>query len=183
MFDSRIFVAGATIFLALMIALSLIPAGKETQADLPFVKNLDYNKFQGLWYEIASKPNAIEKNCKCGQSFDTLKSATYFELQESCMMFGRNITSKSTIVSDAPGLGNFTNHNGPLTAPYWVIDIDYLYRWVVIGQPNRTGYWIQSRTKTMEKDTIDEINNKWASMGFNLSDLEYMDQSCKTADE
>lgn len=43
-------------------------------SQLDFVKNMDFKKFMGLWYNIASLPNAIEKNCKCPQSFDTLQS-------------------------------------------------------------------------------------------------------------
>ncbi len=83
-------------------------------ADLPFIKNIDFNRFQGRWYEIASKPNVIEKKCKCGQSVDTLKTPLEFELSESCMILGKNVTSKSSIKADGPGLGNFTNWNGPL---------------------------------------------------------------------
>lgn len=139
--------------------------------DLPFVKNIDFDSMAGRWYEIASKPNIIEKKCTCAQSVDTFYRPTTFHLSESCVVFGKNITSNSTIVADAPGLGNFTNHNGPLSAPYWVIDMDYLYRWMVIGQPSRKGYWIQSRTKTLDKDLVDLINKKWATYGFNLSDL------------
>jgi apolipoprotein D and lipocalin family protein len=150
----------------------------DVAADLPFIKNIDYKRYEGLWYEIASLPNALEKNCKCAQSLDALTSQTHFDLHESCLIFGKNITSKSSLAADAPGLGNFTNWNGPISAPYWVIDLDYLYRWVVIGQPSRKGYWIQSRTKTLEQDLVDGLNKKWSGMGFNLSNLEYMDQSC-----
>jgi|JI6StandDraft_1071083.scaffolds.fasta_scaffold59663_5 lipocalin len=45
-------------------------AGEGVTADLPFIKNIDFYKFQGIWYEIASKPNIIEKKCLCGQSLD-----------------------------------------------------------------------------------------------------------------
>lgn len=105
-------------------------------------------------------------------------SSVKFDLHESCLILGKNVTSKSNIVADKPGLGNFTNWNGPLSAPYWVIELDYSYRWVVIGQPSRKGYWIQSRTKHLEQSVVDAINKKWAANGFDLSDLEYMEQTC-----
>lgn len=43
-------------------------------AELQFVKNIDFKRFMGVWYDIASLPNAIEKNCRCPQTSDTLQS-------------------------------------------------------------------------------------------------------------
>ena len=40
--------------------------------DLPFVKEINFTRFMGLWYNIASKPNIIESKCKCAQTVDTL---------------------------------------------------------------------------------------------------------------
>jgi lipocalin len=81
----------------------------------------------GLWYTIAALPNAIEKNCKCAQTFNTLVSDLVVELAESCVIFGKNITSKSKAVATVNGYGNWTNVNGPITAPYWVIKVDENY--------------------------------------------------------
>lgn len=142
------------------------------------MKNMDFKRFMGIWYDIASLPNAIEKNCKCPQSLDTLQSDLVIELAESCVMFGKNITSKSKAVATVPGYGNWTNVNGPITAPYWVINLDPNYEWVVIGQPSRKGYWIMSRKPHMDQTLLRSLIDWGAAREFNLKDLEYPDQSC-----
>lgn len=43
----------------------------ETATDLPFIRNLDFWDYQGVWYEIASKPSLVEKKCKCAQVADS----------------------------------------------------------------------------------------------------------------
>lgn len=60
---------------------------------------MDFKRFMGLWYNIASLPNAIDKNCKCPQSLDTLESPLHINLAESCLIFGKNITSNSKAVA------------------------------------------------------------------------------------
>lgn len=105
----------------------------------------------GLWYTIAALPNAIQKNCKCSQTFDTLVSDLVIELAESCLIFGRNITSKSKAVATVNGYGNWTNVNGPISAPYWVIKVDENYQWSIIGQPSRKGFWIINRKPQMDQ--------------------------------
>lgn len=106
---------------------------------------MDFQKFMGIWYNIASLPNAIEKNCRCPQTFDTLEEKLTINLAESCLIFGKNITSNSKAVATVNGYGNWTNVNGPLKAPYWVINLDPNYQWAIIGQPSRKGFWIMSR--------------------------------------
>ncbi len=55
------------------------------------------------------------------------------ELSESCLIFGRNITSKSKAVATVDGYGNWTNVMGPIKGDYWVIKLDEDYKWAVIG--------------------------------------------------
>ena len=79
-----------------------------------------------------------------------------------------------------PGYGNWTNWNAPISAPYWILNLDKDYQWVVIGQPTRKGFWIMSRKPVMEKALLDELINWGKDHEFNLTKLEYADQSCFT---
>lgn len=64
----------AAVLSALTIYSSTQSKKDETAADLEYVRDMDFKRYMGLWYNIASLPNAIEKNCKCPQSFDTLQN-------------------------------------------------------------------------------------------------------------
>jgi lipocalin len=59
---------------------------------IDFVTDLDVERFMGRWYVIASKPNLIEKNCKCGRSDDTLVDEKTITLAETCWIFGKSIS-------------------------------------------------------------------------------------------
>ncbi len=138
----------------------------------------------GLWYDIAFKPDFIEKNCKCAQSVNTLVESLVIDLSESCLIFGKNITSKSKAVATIPGYGNWTNFNGPygsVKGDYWIVQIDPDYTWAIIGQPSRKGFWITARDYKMEKSLLDKLIARGKELEFDLSDLVMTDQSCHTS--
>lgn len=95
----------------------------------------------------------------------------HIDLSESCMIFGRNITSKSKAIADVKGYGNWTNWNGPLSAPYWILKLDPEYQWTVIGQPSRKGFWIMSRTPTMDKSLLNFLIKWGVDNHFDLTNI------------
>lgn len=133
----------------------------------------------GLWYNIASKPNIIEKKCKCAQTVDRLIDTLVIELSESCLILGQNITSKSKAIATIPGYGNWTNVNGPAKADYWIVQMDPDYQWAIIGQPSRKGFWIVARDYKIDKSLLDKLIARGKELEFDLSDLEMEDQSCQ----
>lgn len=151
--------------------------------DLPFEKNINFTRFMGLWYNIASKPNIIESKCKCAQTVDTLIESLVIELSESCLIFGKNITSKSKAVATIPGYGNWTNVNGPAKADYWVVEMDPDYQWAILGQPSRKGFWIIARNYQIDNALLDKLVARGKQLDFDLSDLEMQDQSCHKSRE
>ena len=168
----------AAVALSTMTGLALYNA-VGTTGDVEFVKDLDIKRFMGQWYVISSKPNLIEKNCKCSRSLDTLLDEKTIELAETCWIFGKKVTSKSKAIIEEPSTGHWTNVISFLKADYWVIDVDRAnYDWAVIGQPNRKGYWVMSRTTTLDKSLVEALHSKAIGLGYDLSDIEYAEQSC-----
>ena len=155
-----------------MLALLQQPLSHTQAPELPFVKDIDFKRFMGVWYNIASLPNAIEKNCKCAITSDSLETDLIINLSESCMILGRNVTSKSKAVATVPGYGNWTNWNGPLQAPYWILRLDKDYQWTIIGEPSRKGFWIMARKPTLDQSLLDELIAWGKAEGFDLSRLE-----------
>ena len=41
--------------------------------------------------------------------------------------------------------------NLPVVGNYFILEMDPEYKWVVVGNPCRTHYWIMAREKTMDK--------------------------------
>ena len=127
-------------------------------------------------YSIANKPNIIEKFCKCARTTDTLLEPNKIQLSESCLIFGKNITSVSYAIPQAENSGRWTNVQplGPfkVKADYWVLDVAEDYQWSIIGQPSRKGFWIMSRNQYIDEDLYQDLLEKGRNWGFDLSDVE-----------
>lgn len=191
----------ASLAIAAVTAVTMYQAYVPTEATnvsaVTFVKDLDIERFMGMWYVIASKPNLIESNCKCSRTLDTLTDAKTIELAETCWVFGtiyfiifkgHSVTSKSKAVIEEPRTGHWTNWMSFISGDYWVIDIEKNnYTWSVIGQPSKKGimidsflgYWIMSREKHLDQTIVDALLAKAKAVGYDLSDIEYADQTCK----
>ena len=79
------------------------------------------------------------------------------QLEESCLIFGKNVTSKSKAVATVPHYGNWTNVMGKVTGPYWVVEYDPYYQWAILGQPSRKGFWIIARHFQVDKFLTDKL--------------------------
>ncbi len=100
-------------------------------------------------------------------------------MSESCLIFGRNITSVSYAVPTTENSGRWINIQplGPfkVKGDYWVIDTDEEYTYAIIGQPSRKGFWILSRTMEFDEDLYQSLLEKGRAWGFDLSDVERND--------
>lgn len=122
------------------------------------VKNVDLNRYSGLWYSVAKIP-------------------TFFEPADSY-----NVTAKYTVNSDGTiGILNESYVDGErkfiegtatslntdnsmlcvafdiffwfkVYGNYWIIRMDSEYKWAVVSEPYGENLWILSRTKTMDED-------------------------------
>ncbi len=164
----------SVILLFLIYSISCFLSHKKNYPDLP-TASIDFEKFMGRWYSIAHKPNLIEKFCKCTRTTDTLIEPMKIQLSESCKIFGMNITSVSYAIPEKEGSGKWTNVQplGPfeVKGDYWVVDRDEEYKWAIIGQPSRKGFWILSRTLEFDDDLYHGLIQKGKAWGYDMSDL------------
>ena len=70
----------ALLSISLGVVLNNVERVESAPGPIDFVKDIDFPRFMGIWYNIASLPNIIESNCKCPQSKDTLESELYIGL-------------------------------------------------------------------------------------------------------
>lgn len=121
---------------------------ESNNVNIDYVRDLDIERYMGLWYVIASKPNIIEKYCKCARTEDVLVDDSTIELAETCwllgnfikfIIIGKKITSRSKAIIEEPRTGHWTNVVKAIKADYWVIDVSPDYSWSVVGQPKGKG--------------------------------------------
>ncbi len=144
------------------------------------VDHVDLKKYSGLWYEIARIPNKFQKQCVKGTTAKyTIDEDGDIKVVNSCI-------DEEGEVDDAEGVAkvvdkktnaklevSFVSFLGirPFWGDYWIIGLDENYKWAVVGTPNRKYGWILSRTKKLDEDTINEINNILKDNGYNTDDF------------
>jgi apolipoprotein D and lipocalin family protein len=157
------------------------PAGRFSQTDpVKTVEHVDLQKYIGLWYEIARIPNSFQKQCVKGTTAEyTLLDDGEIKVVNSCITKDGETDKAEGIArvvdkeSNAKLEVSFFSILGwrPIWGDYWIIGLDDNYRWAVVGTPSRKYGWILSRTKQLNKETMDKIFGILRVNGYNPKDF------------
>jgi apolipoprotein D and lipocalin family protein len=140
------------------------------------VPRLDFQRYSGLWYEIARYPNRFQNRCVAGTT------ATYtpqpngeIRVINACRTAGgKLITAKGTAkLADSKGPNSKLKVTffWPFYGDYWVIGLDADYRWAIVGHPDRKYLWILSRTPKLDEATYRDILDRIRAQGYDVSRL------------
>lgn len=152
---------------------------EEALEPLETVEYVDLERYTGLWYEIATIPSLFEAGC-------TGTTATYWVRDDgdigvlnSCNMFWlggreRSIEGSARVVDEESGAKLAVTFGGaPSAANYWIIDLDTEgYQWAAVGEPSRDYYWILARTPTIDDALFDDLIERAAEHGYDVSRIE-----------
>lgn len=154
------------------------------------VSNFEASPYLGTWYEIARLPNRFEK----GLSHVT---ATYMPRKDGGLNvvnmgysaeenFWEQAHGKAHFVGD-PSKGHLkVSFFGPFYASYIVWELggraDEGYDYAFVSGPNTDYLWLLSRTPTVKQGVIDLFTAESRERGFDVSKLEFIDQSALPAD-
>ncbi len=144
---------------------------------------IDLNRYLGKWYQIAALPQIFSFNAKCVTAEYSLNS------DGSVKVVNKQITqdgSAQEIIGKAtvePNSGNAKLRVGffgqqPAASNYWIVEIADDYSYAVVSDPNKTTWWILSRTPQMDPTLVQSIIDRWASFGINMSLLQRTVQDC-----
>jgi apolipoprotein D and lipocalin family protein len=159
-------------FLALIFILFLAGCSG-TYAPLPTTKQVDLERYQGTWYEIARYKHFFERGCKNVSAEYTLE-ADQVRVTNRCTKIDDNATKEAHGVAYASDTTNAklrVSFFRPFYGDYWILDLDKNYQYALVGAPNREYLWILNRTKKMQKNTLDAIVAKLDTLGFDANKL------------
>jgi apolipoprotein D and lipocalin family protein len=152
--------------------------------DLATVKNVDIEKYQGLWYEIAKLPNRFEKGLTCITANYTLLDDGKIEVWNNGIK-NNNPNEISSIKGKAKPAKEGDNSKlkvsffGPFYGDYYIIDLDENYQYAMIGEPSREFFWILSRTPKIGNSLYNQLLEKAEKLGFDTSKVEKCIQNCE----
>jgi apolipoprotein D and lipocalin family protein len=123
------------------------------------VRAVDLNRYQGRWLNLASIPSPFLDACERDITADyEILPDGLVKVVNTCTAGGIPIPieGRARVVDAATNSKlqvTFAQQNGQFFfvpgGDYWIIGLDRDYRWAVVGDPDRSGGFILSRTPTL----------------------------------
>jgi apolipoprotein D and lipocalin family protein len=166
----------------LAASLSLLLAGCVSRpADITPVDNFNTARYLGKWYEIARMDHSFERGL-------SRVSAEYSLRDDGGLkVVNRGYRQADAIWKEAVGKAYFVgapdqgflkvSFFGPFYGAYVVFDLDRdNYSYSMISGPDKSYFWLLSRTPTMDEPTKKRLLAKAQALGFDTARLIYVQQ-------
>ncbi|MEZ0317337.1 MAG: lipocalin family protein [Methylophilaceae bacterium] len=155
--------------------------------DVQVVKSVDANQYLGTWYEIARLDHSFESGLD--------KVTATYSLREDggIKVINKGFDTKKNEWKQAEGKAYFvdppnadkTNTGklkvsffGPFYGAYNIIELDKpYYNYVMVCGPNKSYFWILSRTPQLAYPIKQDLIAKAKELGFATDKLIYVNQS------
>ena len=145
------------------------------QATTPLatVPELDLERYQGTWYEIARFENRFERGCEGVTATYAVRDDGRVSVTNRCQEDGRVRVSKGIARRPDPSTPGVLEVSffRPFWGDYQVIALDEGYRWSVVGTPERHDLWLLSRDPVLSPDDREEALAAAERQGFDTAAL------------
>lgn len=164
-----------TAALALLIASA--PVAASAQAS-----NVDMDRFDGRWFEIARSPNDAQKDCRRAQiDFTPQAQANRYGILVTCtrradgevetLRASARVTNPGTntrfrfTLTGLLGVGGLAGQN------YQVFDHAPDYSWAILALPNKSDWWIWHRSQSPSEAVRTETLRRARAVGLNTGEV------------
>ncbi len=141
----------------LLSACSIGPSFRDISAPIATAMQVDLNRYQGLWYEIARFPVSFEEGCVGVTAEYSLNPNGRVKVVNTCREGSlaaeprsSEATAEAVDSSNAKLKVDFVPYIPFTAGDYWILDIDEGYQTVVVGNPDGTAGWILARQPQIE---------------------------------
>ncbi len=167
------------VILLLLLIWFLVKNKKPNNNELPIVQNVNLNKYQGLWYEVARLPAIFQQGCVDSTANYTLNSDNTVTVINRCIVNGKTIESRGIAKPNYranqpgiyPGSLNVKFDSSPVAGEYNIIYLDPNYQYVVVGTKDRNNLWILSREPTLNDNIYLNLIELSEKLGYNTNNL------------
>ncbi len=143
---------------------------------LNVVHHVDLHRYLGKWYEIASYPQRLQKNCVATTAAYSLSSDGDIDVLNECheRKFDgplRSSYGKAWVTDPQTNAKLKVRFFWPFSEDYWIIDLDESYSYAVVGKPSRDYLCILSRNPNMSHTNFQSVINKLRLMQYDITKL------------
>jgi apolipoprotein D and lipocalin family protein len=149
------------------------------------VAEIDFDRYVGRWYEIASFPQRFQEGCVATTANYTRRDDGRLRVENECRNGSfdgdlRRVEGVAWVADPSASQAKLkVQFFWPFRGDYWVIELDPEYRYAVVGHPSRNYLWILARTRTLEPAVYEALLARIASHGY---DLEWLEQTPQPPD-
>lgn len=145
------------------------------------VRQVQLDRYVGVWYEVARIPNRFQKHCLRGTT------AEYVLQEDGSIRIANRCVEQDGGIKEAEGAARVVDQRGnsrlevsfvsfggwrPIWGDYWIIGLDPEYRWAVVGTPDRKYGWILSRTPVLADPALEEAYTILEGNGYRRDTFE-----------
>ncbi|MBA1322019.1 lipocalin family protein [Pseudomonas plecoglossicida] len=165
----------------LVLALAGCASSSDNQKP-PATMQVDLQRYQGTWYEVARLPMFFQRNCVQSEARYGLRADGLIDVTNRCREEdGKWNEVHGTAEPQVPGKTDklwvkFDNWFSKLLpgltkGEYWVLYHDQDYQVALVGHPNREYLWLLSRTPTISSETREKLLTTAREQGYDVSEL------------
>lgn len=166
--------------LVIISALELAACSSTQYAPMPVVSEVNLQRYQGKWYQIALIPNRFQSMCASDTTAEYVPQGDSVRVINRCRKTDRNMEEAIGIAEPVTGSNNAklrVSFFRPFYGDYWILDLDRDYQWVLVGEPSRKYGWVLSRTPSLNQETLQHIWKKAESLGYRQQDFQLSPRS------
>jgi apolipoprotein D and lipocalin family protein len=152
----------------LLVLLSACSSSATQLAAPQTVAQVDLQRYQGTWYELARLPMFFQRNCAQAQAHYQLQADGRVAVLNTCQsLSGEGLLASGEAVPQQAGQTDklwvrFDNWFSRLfpevtRGQYWVLYLDEGYQLALVGNPNREYLWLLSRTPQVSAQTREQL--------------------------
>lgn len=146
----------------------------------PQTMQVDLQRYQGTWYELARLPMFFQRNCVQSEAHYGLRDDGRIEVSNRCRdKDGEWIEAKGVAEPQVEGrtdklwvrFDNWASKLLPIKGDYWVLYRDEDYRVALVGHPERDYLWLLSRAPHVDAATRDQLLAVAREQGYDTAEL------------
>lgn len=143
-------------------------------------RDVDLDRFDGRWFEIARNPNDVQKDCRRAQiDFTPQGRADRYGMLVTCtrradgvvetLRANARVTDTATNAKFRFTLTGLLGVGGIAGQNYWVWDHAPDYSWAIMGLPDKSSWWIWNRSQSPSEATRRQLVARADALGFNTA--------------
>lgn len=166
----------------LMLTLVGCAGSSSDDKNAPATVQVDLQRYQGTWYELARLPMFFQRNCVQSQAKYALREDGRIDVTNSCREKDGKVNEVQGIAE--PQVAGKTDKlwvqfdnwfsrllPGLTKGEYWVLYHDQDYRVALVGHPNREYLWLLSRSAVITDEVREQLLDTARKQGYDTSKL------------